>query len=128
MLHRFWKTRNVSFNEIIIDKTWSKIEIIDEIEISINVFEKKIWKILFIDVCYIFNFMTNITVQRKFRIKKIYFDHQNMRFCIITDQTLSLMKHIHDHNLLKNNTIINDLKLYDVAVIIKIEKSITIQY
>ena len=128
MLHRFRKTRNVSFSEIIIDETRSKIEIIDEIEISINVFEKKIWKILFIDVCYIFNFMTNIAAQRKFRIKKIYFDDQNMRFRIITDQTLSLIKHIHDYDLLKNNTTIDDSELYDVAIIIKIEKSKTIQY
>ena len=128
MLHCFWKTRNVLFNEIITDKTRSEVEIIDEIEISINVFEKKIWKVLFIDVCYIFNFMANIAAQRKFRIKKIYFNDQNMRFRIITDQTLNLIKHIHDHDLLKDNTAINDSKLYDVAVTIKIEKSKTIQY
>ena len=72
--------------------------------------------------------MTNITAQRKFRIKKIYFDDQNMRFRIIADQTLNLMKHIHDHDLLKNNTTIDDSELYDVAIIIKIEKSKTIQY
>ena len=70
--------------------------------------------------------MTNIIAQRNFRIKKIYFDDQNMRFRIITDQTLNLMKHIHDHNLLKNNTIIDDSKLYDVAITTKIEKSKTI--
>ena len=45
-----------------------------------------------------------------------------MRFRIITDQTLNLMKHIQNHNLLKDNTTINNSKLYDVAVIIKIEK------
>ena len=72
--------------------------------------------------------MTNIAAQRKFRIKKIYFDDQNMRFRIIADQTLNLMKHIHDHDLLKDNTTINNLKLYDVAMTIKIEKSKTIQY
>ena len=70
--------------------------------------------------------MTNITAQRKFRMKKIYFDDQNMRFRIINDQTLKLIKHIHDHNLLKNNIAINDSELYDVAMIIKIKKSKTI--
>ena len=128
MLHRFRKTRDISSNEIIADKTRSEIEIIDEIEISINVFEEKIWKNLLIDICYIFNFMTNIAAQRKFRIKRIYFDDQNMRLCIIADQTLNLMKHIHNHNLLENNITIDDSELYGVAVTIKIEKSKTIQY
>ena len=72
--------------------------------------------------------MANIAAQRKFRIKKIYFDDQNMRLRIIADQTLNLMKHIHDHDLLKDNTTIDDSELYGVAVTIKIEKSKTAQY
>ena len=42
MLHRFWKTRNVLLKAMLAGETRSKIEVIGEIEISINALEEKI--------------------------------------------------------------------------------------
>ena len=111
MLHRFWKTRDVSSKTMLTEKTRSNVEIIEEIEISINAFEKKIWKMLFIEICYTSNFMTNIAASKNFRAKKIYFDDQNMRL-YVNNKTLKLIKHWFDHSLLKDNTIIADQKKF----------------
>ena len=85
---------------------------------------------LFIEICYISNFMTNIAASRKFRAKKIYFDDQNMRLHA-NNRTLRLIKHQLDHDLLKNNIIINDQKKIQKnssAMIINFQKSKTVQY
>ena len=83
---------------------------------------------LFIEVCYISNFMTNIAASKKFRAKEIYFDDQHMRFRTADDQTLSLIKHQFNHDLLKDNTTVDDSKQYVVAMTIKFQKSETVQY
>ena len=130
MLHCFRKTRDVSSKAMLIEKTRSNVEIIEEIEISINAFEEKIWKMLFIEICYISNFMTNITAPRKFRAKRVYFDDQNMRFHV-NNKTLRLVKHRFDHDLLKDNTIIADQKKIQEnfsAMTINFQKSETVQY
>ena len=128
MLHRFRKTRDVPSKTMLIDEIRSGIEAIEKIEISINVFEKKIWKMLLIEICYIPNFMTNIAASRKFRAKKIYFDDQHMRLRTADDQTLNLVKHRFDHDLLKDNITVDDPEQYAVAMTIKLQKSGTIQY
>ena len=102
MLHRFWKTRDASSKTVLIDETRSKIEAIEKIEISINAFERKIWKVLFIEICYISNFLINIIASRKFRAKKNYFDDQDMRLHA-NNRTLRLMKDMHDYNVLKHD-------------------------
>ena len=101
MLHRFRKTRNASSEAVLTDETRSKIEAIEKIEISINAFERKIWKVLFIEICYISNFLTNIAASRKFRAKKIYFDDQGMRL-YANEKTLGLVSDLNDHDVLKH--------------------------
>ena len=104
MLHRFRKTRNVSLEAMLINETRSKIETIEEVEISINALEGKIWKMLFIEICYISNFMTNITASKKFRAKRVYFDDQNMRLHV-NNRTLRLVSDMNDHDVLKHQVI-----------------------
>ena len=70
--------------------------------------------------------MTNIAASRKFRAKEIYFDDQHMRFCTADDQTLSLIKHRFDHDLLKDNITVDDSNQYVVTMTIKLQKSETI--
>ena len=101
MLHRFRKIRNVSSEAVLAGETRSKIEAIEEIEISINAPEGKIWKVLFIEICYIPNFMTNIAASRKFRAKGVYFDDQNMRLHA-NNRTLGLVSDMNDHDVLEH--------------------------
>ena len=102
MLHRFRKIRDASSKAVLVDKTRSKIEIIEKVEISINAFEETIWKMLFIEICYISNFLINVAASRKFRTKKFYFDDQDMRLCTADYRTLRLINDLNDHNVLKH--------------------------
>ena len=79
MLHRFRKTKDVLTENILIGERKSNVKAFDEIDIIIFEFEGNPWKIIFRDVCYIFNFMINIAATGKFRVKKMYFDDQRMR-------------------------------------------------
>ena len=101
MLHRFQKLCNASSETMLVDETWSRIEVIEKIEISINALERKIWKMLFIEICYILNFLTNIAASRKFRAKEVYFDDQSMRFHA-NSKTLKLVCDLNDHDVLKH--------------------------
>ena len=56
---------------------------------------------LFIEVCYILNFLTNVAASRKFRAKEIYFDNQGMRLRTADYRTLGLVSDLNDHDVLK---------------------------
>ena len=101
MLHRFRKTRNAPLKAVLAGETRSKIEAIGEVEISINAPGGKIWKVLFTEVCYISNFMTNVAASRKFRAKGVYFDDQNMRLHA-NNRTLGLVSDMNGHDVLEH--------------------------
>ena len=103
MLHRFRKIRNASIENILIDENKSNVETFDEINIIIFEFEDNSWNIIFRNVCYTPNFMTNIVVTGKFRAQRMYFDNQRMRMHA-NRKTFGWMKHTHDHDVLENNT------------------------
>ena len=56
---------------------------------------------LFIEICYVSNFLTNIAASKKFRTKRIYFDDQDMRFHV-NNKTLRLVSDLNDHDVLKH--------------------------
>ena len=85
---------------------------------------------LFIEICYIPNFMINIAASQKFRANKVYFDNQKMRLHT-NNKMLGLVKHQFDYDLLKDNTTIDDQKEIQEnfsAMIINLQKSETVQY
>ena len=76
---------------------------------------------LFIEICYISNFLINIAASRKFRAKEIYFDDQNMRLHA-NKKTLGLVNDLNDHNVLKHQVM---KKSTSEKVKMKNEKSIS---
>ena len=105
MLYRFKKTRDASIEKIFAGEKKSNVETFDEIDIIIFELKDNSWKIIFRDVCYTFNFMTNIAVTGKFHVKGIYFDDQRMRLHV-NERTLGWMRHMHDHDVLKDNSLV----------------------
>ena len=103
MLHRFKKTRNAPAGNILVDKRKSNVETFDEVDIIIFGLGGNPWKIIFGNVCYIPNFMTNVAATGKFRAKEMYFDDQRMRMHA-NGRTFGWVRHVHDHDVLEDNT------------------------
>ena len=69
---------------------------------------------LFIEICYISNFLTNVAASRKFRAKKIYFNDQNMRLHV-NNRTLGLVNDLNDHDILKHQIMKNKIMKQSIS-------------
>ena len=62
------------------------------------------WKVTLINVCYIFNFMTNVISARLLRQKEVFFNDQEL-FLHFRGKPVTFLKHKHRHDLLVDNSI-----------------------
>ena len=86
---------------------------------------------LFIEICYVLNFLINIAASRKFQTKKNYFDDQDMRLHA-NNKTLKLVSNLNDHNVLKHqvmkhaNHINNQISKRSISEMMKMKKFVQI--
>jgi hypothetical protein len=102
MSHRFKKIRNATQN-LLASNEFLKIECYETINIELNAFNDCKWRIILNNVAYVSDFLINLMIIRLFRVKQHFFDDQRM---IIhhENKIMRLIKHIHDKNVLKNNS------------------------
>ncbi len=109
MKHRFRKTRE-SDVRLMFEIITFEIETYNEIDISIDVSKDKKWRIILINVIYVLNFMTNLIAQRILRAKKWYLNEENMIIRHL-DKSICYIKHMHEHDVLKDNTINEEMNV-----------------